>query len=732
MGTGLPAVANRLVARESDLAAVDDALRAGRLVTIAGPGGVGKTRLAVEVARGWASPSRTVAFVDLAALDEDQLVPTSFAHALGMPGTSDDPISDVSRFLAEFEALLVVDNCEHLLDAVTAAVMPLLEACPQLRVVATSREALRLSGELIWTLGPLPPDDAVQLFIERAEAIRSGATEGQLEAIRELCDRLEGIPLALELAAGRTVTLSAQAILSRLTDRFELLSARIRDTPARQRSLRATIEWSVGLMDEQEHRAFTRLSVFPGSFSLDAADSIADTDLNLLQELVTKSLVFTVTGGELDLRYRMLDAVRAYARERLPESEAARLRPRHLAFYLERAEQVHRSNALGGSDAEVRALAEDLDNFRLGLDWASEHDVPTGLRLLGASREAWFSRSQAEGRDWARRLLALHPAADLPRAMGLLCAGRLAIAHQDHAAGHEALRECIEIAEALSEPGVLAAARHYLGISGMLSRDLESAAQSIARSIELFRTLGQAQGIGRGLGILGFVALYRGEPLDATRIFEDALEIVDASGDAWGVGQVSLGLGLTAKARGESSTAIMHLSRSAASLVAAGDATILGVAVSTLAGLTFDNDPRGALRIAAAAVASRRRIGGEYPPATVVELDSVRERGRQLLGVAATDAEWDAGLLLTPAQIMELVESSTQPPERQLLTKRQREVAVLVAEGLTNAQIAARLHLSERTIENHVFNALSALGLHKRVQLAVWMTERRAAAVTRS
>jgi non-specific serine/threonine protein kinase len=257
----------------------------------------------------------------------------------------------------------------------------------------------------------------------------------------------------------------------------------------------------------------------------------------------------------------------------------------------------------------------------------------------------------------------------------------------------------------------------------MLSRDLGAAARDLEGSIKLFRELGQAQGVSRGLGILGFVHLYRGDAGTATRIFEDALAKAQGCDDSWGVGQVSLGLGLTAKTSGNKDMAIAHLHRAVASLVAAGDATILGVALSTVAGLTFDQDPRRALRLAGSAVAFRARIGGTYPPATVTELDSVRARGGGLLGAAAAEAEWKAGSELDAASIVEIMEGRRPLREPGPLTARQREVANLVAEGLTNAQIAATLHLSERTVENHVFNALSALELHNRVQLATWITE---------
>ncbi len=724
MGGSLPATVNRLVGRSADIAGVEDALRAGRLVTVTGPGGVGKTRLAVEVAGRRARRSVAVVMIDLSVLDDDEQVPRAFAEAVGVSGAGEDVVSDVVRFMSGHAVLLIVDNCEHVQDAAATAVISLLEGCPRLRVLATGREALHVPGEIVWSLGPLAPDDAVRLFVDRAEALRPSASDGAREAIVRICARLEWLPLAVELAAGRATSLSPETILARLNDRHDLLTARTRATPARHRSLRATIEWSVELLSESERAGFARLSLFPGTFSLGAAEAVAEMTLDELDGLVAKSLVSIARSSGADIRYRLLDAVRAFARERLHVfGEEDRLRARHLNFYLRRAEEIQSANALGGSDAEVGELSDELDNLRAAVAWAYEHDTQAGLRLIGAAREAWFSRSQTDGRHWVGRLLERHWEPDRARALGLLCAGRLAVAHQDHDAARSLLTAAAELAQQLGQPGILAAALQYRGISGMLSRDLGAAAQDLDHSIELFHELKQAQGVGRGLGILGFVHLYRGDPGAATRIFEDALAQVQEGNDSWGVGQVSLGLGLTAKANGNNGTAIEHLHRAAVSLVAAKDHTILGVALSTLAGLTFDQSPRRALRLAGAATAFRARIGGAYPPATVTELDSLRDRGSKLLGQASAEVEWEAGSELSPSAIVELVEGRRPLRGPGRLTPRQREVADLVATGLTNAQIAVKLHLSERTVENHVFNVLSALELHNRVQLATWITE---------
>ena len=724
MGGSLPATVNRLVGRSADIAGVEDALRAGRLVTITGPGGVGKTRLAVEVAGRRARKSVAVVMIDLSALDDDEQVPRAFAEAVGVSGAGEDVLSDVVRFMAGHAALLIVDNCEHVQDAAATAVISLLEGCPRLRVLATGREALHLPGEIVWSLGPLAPDDAVRLFVDRAEALRPSASDGAREAIVRICARLEGLPLAVELAAGRATSLSPETILARLNDRHDLLTARTRATPARHRSLRATIEWSVELLSESERAGFARLSLFPGTFSLGAAEAVAEMTLDEFDGLVAKSLVSITRSSGADIRYRLLDAVRAFARERLHVlGEEDRLRARHLNFYLRRAEEIQSANALGGSDAEVGELSDELDNLRAAVAWAYEHDPQAGLRLIGAAREAWFSRSQTDGRHWVGRLLERHRKPDRARALGLLCAGRLAVAHQDHDAARPLLTTAAELAQQLGQPGILAAALQYRGISGMLSRDLGAAAQDLDHSIELFHELKQAQGVGRGLGILGFVHLYRGDPGAATRIFEDALAQVQEGNDSWGVGQVSLGLGLTAKANGNNGTAIEHLHRAAVSLVAAKDHTILGVALSTLAGLTFERAPPSG----AASRGGRNRVPranrGRLSAGNGHRAGLFARPRRQTTGASIGRGRVGGRVRADPAAIVELIEGRRPLRDPGPLTPRQREVADLVATGLTNAQIAVKLHLSERTVENHVFNVLSALELHNRVQLATWITE---------
>ncbi len=695
-------MAGNFVGRAGELAALDLALRRSRLVTLTGSGGAGKTRLALELVRRRERRASPVVVIDLSEETADH-------------------VADAVRGITVASGLAVVDNCEHVIDAAARAIAALLDERPRLRVLATSREALRLPAERVLAVGPLDAADAERLFEARAGAVRPGALAGGREPVRAICARLEGFPLAVELAAARVAALSPATILARLDEQLDLLAGDARGVPDRHRSLRATIRWSFELLTRAEQAAFARLSVFAGGFSLAAAGTVTGVGLDALASLVAKSLVTVAPHGD-ELRYRLLDTLRAYAREQLTGADEAALRDRHLRYLTDVAEAVHDPGSLAGSQTDALTLAVEIANLRAALAWSVDRDPALGLRLLGATRGVWFLRGQTEGGAWAARLLALHPAPDRARSLGLLVAGHMAVAHQRHAEAKERLGECAALARRLDDAGVEAAARHYLGVSAMLARDLDAADRELARSLDLFEALDGAQGVGRGLGISGVVRFLRRDLPGARATLDRARARLEACGDTWGQGQARVFLGLTARDEGDAAGARDHLSAAVRLLGGIGDATLLGVGLAALATLTAGEDPSRAARLAGAAVGARERIGGHFPPGTVAELDAVKQVCAAALGDGAAERAWAAGRELTAQGLSELTAGhrrAVAAPGR--LTVRQLEIARLVADGQTNAQIARVLHLSERTVENHVQQARSRLGLQNRVQLATWM-----------
>ena len=416
VGAPPPAQLTSFIGRERETAAVQELLRATRLLTLTGAGGSGKTRLALEVAsRVGAQYPDGVAWVELAPLSNPELVPHHVADALGVRRDGIRSARDaLLEALRDWEALLVLDNCEHLVEACARLAEALLRGCPRLRIMTTSREALGVGGERAWlvpaltlpeagkpvTPGAAAASEAIRLFVERTQAVRPSfeLTDGNAAAVTQICHRLDGLPLAIELAAARARVLDPQQIAARLNDVFGLLSTGSRTALPRQRTLRGTIEWSHTLLTEPEQILFRRLAVFAGGFTIDAAEAVASGGalaaaevLDLLSALVEKSLVVLETEA-LEARYRMLETIRQFARERLEEAgEATELGRRHARFFLARAEAAEPflSNQSGGWQER---LAEDLGNLRAAADWFEQDPdaIEDALRLAAALHWFWF------------------------------------------------------------------------------------------------------------------------------------------------------------------------------------------------------------------------------------------------------------------------------------------------------------------------------------------------------
>ncbi|HEX8771076.1 MAG TPA: hypothetical protein VF711_09955, partial [Acidimicrobiales bacterium] len=458
----LPAPLSSFIGRQGELAALIALLAEARLITLAGTGGIGKTRLALEVASLWADGHHDGAWlVELAPVSDPSVVPEAvLAEVVGSSPGNGQAVHDLVGHLHDREGLLVLDNCEHLIEACATLVRELLDPCPGLRILATSREPLGITGEKVWWVQSLPvpsaadvdstslgANEAVRLFVERARDTSPdfALTVDVAPAVAEICRRLDGLPLAIELAAARRGVLSPTEILSRLDDRFRLLTGGSPSGVSRHQTLQAAFEWSHDLLSAEEATFLRRSSVFAGGWSLEAAEHVCSGEavlpervLDVLGALVAKSLVVADHGSRVT-RYRLLETIRSFARAKLDEaSETEAMLARHARWCLLRAEQADTGRAGKTDEAWLQHLDDDHDNFRAALAWARDHDdVETWLRLANALTWFWQTRGYLrEGLDWLRAGVAAGNGAPADvRAKAMRSAGRLVHMLGDHRSG---------------------------------------------------------------------------------------------------------------------------------------------------------------------------------------------------------------------------------------------------------------------------------------------------------
>lgn len=602
----LPQRVTSFIGREYEIEEIEEllAMPLTRLLTLTGPSGCGKTRLALQVASNRVKfYSDGIWWVDLAALADPELIPLTVANVLGIREQTGMLWMDaLVEYLHNREVLLVLDNCEHLVVACARFVEAMLYACPQLQILATSRESLGISGERAWLVPSLtlPKDElkvggmesnhaqlstfnfqpstllaseAVRLFVERAKAIQPSfaLTQQNAQAIVQICRELDGIPLAIELAAARMKVLTAGQIAERIGDAVRLLTSGSRTAMPRQQTLRAAIDWSYDLLSDQEQTILRRLSVCTGGFTMEAAEAICsgggvevEDVLDLLAALVDKSLVM-VTGQEQhgQARYRMLEIIRQYAREKLVEAgNLATIRDHHLAFYLNMAEQAEPMLLSAEQLVWFDRLEIEHDNLRTALIWSlereqqQERDVTreyASLRLAGALGWFWFFRGYyIEGSDWLARVLTrsdIVPA--VVRAKALVRQSRL-----------ELWKSRIEQGKALAEEGLtlyreagdirgMAEAFAALGVAARMQVNRPSAQTLFTESLSLSRVVGYTRGIAESLGNLGAIAREQGDYEQATRLLAESLEQWRVTGEKWGIAWALGHLGVVAQAQGD-------------------------------------------------------------------------------------------------------------------------------------------------------------------------------------
>lgn len=529
--TNLPVQSTPLVGRQRELAEVAALLRRYRLVTLVGPGGSGKTRLALHAAAEAVDEfDDGVWWVSMAALADADLVEPAIAQVAGAKHGLED-------HLRSQRALLLLDNFEHVRQA-APRVAELLREAPQIVVLATSRAPLHIGGEHEYLVPPMVEEEAVALFSERAQAVRWDFEAD--EHVRAICRRLDGLPLALELAAARVRVLPPAKLAARLERALPLLTAGSRDAPRRQRTLRATLEWSYDLLDEAEKQLFARLAVFAGSFSLEAAEQICGANLDLVQSLVENNLLRATDG-----RFSLLETVREFARERLDESgELEAAARRHGHFYLGVAEEA--KPRLGQADV-LAALVDDEPNLRAALAYGRERDPSLMLRLVGSLAFFWFARGQfAEARDWLERALELDAGGrSLARADALRgLSGVLGLLYaEDPTRRRDLLEEAIRLYREHGDEAGLARSLNALGVvfvneadagRGDAERALDRAAQLFEESVSIWRRPGErvdSAACAAPIGNLAEVAFRRGDLTAAKRLTSEALALARAEAD---------------------------------------------------------------------------------------------------------------------------------------------------------------------------------------------------------
>jgi predicted ATPase/DNA-binding CsgD family transcriptional regulator len=755
--TDLPRPPTRLVGREREVAALSALLadEGERLLSLTGPGGVGKTRLAVAVASAAAERFPDGArFVGLAAVSDTALVAPTVAQALGVREAGEAPLADrLAVFLRDKRLLLILDNFEQVVEA-APLVADLLAACPGLAVLATSRVRLRLSGEREVAVAPLalPTNegraarddaaaaDAVRLFVERARAVRAdfALTEANAGAVADICRRLDGLPLALELAAARVKVLPAAALLAKLERRLPLLTGGGRDLPARQRTMRDAVAWSHDLLTDDERVLFRRLAVCVGGFDLEAAEAVAgDAGIGVLEgvaALADASLLREEEDPDGEPRYLLLETVREFGLERLAASgEENEVRDRHAAFFLDLAERAPPAWADWGP-AMFDRVERELGNLRAALGrFLARGDAAAALRLAEAPRAFWWTgRHLGEGRTWLERSLALGgEAPDGVRAWALVTLGRCALLQGDTAAAEAAGREGLAIFRARGDAYGTVFALNTLGLVALERGEHDRATGLIEEARAAARAGGAPHWDARLLTNLGIIAAAQGDLERAAALYDEGLQFARRAGSRWPEALLLGNLAWVAIARGDLRRGA-RLAQEGLALVQELRyplylADVVGIA-AILAG-RLGNHERAA-RLLGAAEAQRERLGTPVNSFQRSDYERCVARARAGLGEDAFAAAWAAGRALSLADAV--AEAAAvfagaaggpvpQPPlpdpaARFGLTRCEQQVLRLLAKGLSNPEIADALIVSPRTAQTHVSNILGKLGVHGRAE----------------
>ncbi|WP_217567219.1 LuxR C-terminal-related transcriptional regulator [Streptomyces sp. GbtcB7] len=730
----LPAAFTSFVGRRREVAEIRRFLGSARLLTLTGVGGVGKTRLALETATASRKAFADGTWlVDLAPVREPKLVASAAATALGVPDLGARPVLEqLAGYLAGRRALIVLDNCEHLIDACAELAQTLLSAAPELRILATSRQTLGITGEHLIDVPPLASDEAVELLRDRTVAVRPEfrVTDANRAAVSRLCDDLDGVPLAIELAASRLRTLTVEQVVERLEDRFTLLTGGSRTARPRQRTLRAAIDWSYELCGPAERLLWRRLSVFAQGFGLDAAEDVCSGDgidredvLDLLDRLVSQSVVLPTEREGLP-GYRLLETIRRFGRSRLAESgEEQRLLHRHRDFHLALAERLSDGWYGPGQREALTRLRAEHGNLQAALDCGDDPQVT--LALAAALRFHWgVGGFLGEGRRRLGRALTAAPEPTPARARALLAASWVALLQGDPPVADQWLNEAAELSERLDAPVLRAYVQGFRGTSARLRGNLKEAASLQEGSADAHAALGERRGFGFALYQLAITQSLLRDPR-AAETGRRVLAIAETHGERWGRARALWALGYDAWLRGDRTEAIAWIRAGLETERGFNDCIGTAQLLDLLAWTTADDgDHERAARLLGTVRALCRAMGthdseqharcqeavvGSLGPAAYER--ALAEGGRHDRPDLAIAYALGSGR--EPATAPAIV-----PPSP--LTRREREVAALVAQGMSNRRIAAELVLSPRTVDGHVERIRTKLGFGSRAEIAAW------------
>jgi len=742
----LPAEVTRFVGRKRELAAVTEAIARHRLVTLRGAGGVGKTRLALRAAaEERESVSDGCWLVELSALRDPALLARTIADALGLPDeSSSDPMAALADHLSDREMLLVLDTCEHVVDSCAQLARVLLGAAPGLRILATSREPLNVPDEDVLLIAPLgmtaepggsAEADAVALFVDRAQAAMEGfrLTPENTPHVAELCRKLDGIPLALELAAVRLRSMPVEEILARLDDRFRILGT-TRTNTDRHRTLRSAVSWSHELCMPGEQRLWACLSVFPGSFNLAAAEYVCGPSaLDDLPRLVEKSVVqYDDQAG----RYRMLDTMREFGAERLADRDDCKPQTRHRDYYLGLVEDAAAETLSPRQVYWLNRLREETDNLRDALDWsfATPGEEATGLRMTVGLRVYWLMTGRfSDGRDFHAKARQVCPGT-ANHAWAVYGTAVLAVQQGDLPAAGPLLNEAAGLAADLGDEDLSAHVSDAQGMAAFYIGDLETARSRHEAALSYYEKNGFSSSFAlSSYSRLASVCLLLFDIDRAVALCEECLRRCDETGEQWARGTALWTHGAGRWLSQDLEGAVSDVLACLAIKEKLGDLHTITMSFDLLAvcyaGL---GDHQRAAVLYGTGDKYWRLLGApiQMGPGYTNIRRSAADTALEHLGQAAYDAAYARGYGMSLSDAMAVARREQpavpEPPApARPLTRREKEIAGLVAEGLGNREIADRLFLSKRTVDSHMEHIFTKLGFSSRTQLANWVIEQR-------